>query len=199
MSRAPDNRTFSTNIACGGAAGACSLILTYPLDFAKMLFVNGNKTAKKAGGERQFNGLVDVYRRTVASDGIRGFYRGFNISCLGIVVYRGLYFGLYDSLEPRLLTGTLKDSFTASFLLGWATTISAGFVSYPIDTVRRRTLIKHLYDQKYLNSYATFREIITKEGFAALYRGGSAIVLRSVAGAGVLACYDKLQRRNFLR
>ena len=46
--------------------------------------------------------------------------------CVGIVVYRGLYFGLYDSLKPVLLVGTLADSFFASFMLGWGITIGAG-------------------------------------------------------------------------
>jgi len=36
---------------------------------------NDNKSAKK-GGERQFNGLFDVYKKTLASDGIVGLYRG---------------------------------------------------------------------------------------------------------------------------
>src|SRR5690349_6958389 len=47
--------------------------------------------------------LFDVYKKTLASDGIVGLYRGFNISCVGIIVYRGLYFGMYDSLKPVLL------------------------------------------------------------------------------------------------
>ena len=31
-----------------------------------------------------------------ASDGIKGLYRGLNSCLLGIFVYRGLYFGIYD-------------------------------------------------------------------------------------------------------
>lgn len=68
---------------------------------------NDAKAAKK-GGERQFNGMIDVYKKTLATDGIAGLYRGFNISCVGIIVYRGLYFGLYDSLKPVVLTGKLQ-------------------------------------------------------------------------------------------
>ncbi|PHT61410.1 ADP,ATP carrier protein 1, mitochondrial [Capsicum annuum] len=52
--------------------------------------------------------MIDVYRKTLASDGVAGLYRGFNISCLGIIVYRGLYFGMNDSLKPVLLTGGLQ-------------------------------------------------------------------------------------------
>lgn len=55
------------------------------------------------GGAREYSGLVDVYRKTLKSDGIAGLYRGFVISCVGIFVYRGCYFGFYDSLKPILL------------------------------------------------------------------------------------------------
>merc|ERR1711963_1240257 len=44
--------------------------------------------AKGKGGERQFNGLIDVYVKTLKSDGIQGLYRGFTISAVGIFIYR---------------------------------------------------------------------------------------------------------------
>ncbi|KAK9720070.1 ADP/ATP carrier protein aac1 [Basidiobolus ranarum] len=110
---------FAGNLASGGAAGASSLFFVYSLDYARTRLANDAKSAKKGGGGRQFDGLVDVYRKTLKSDGIAGLYRGFNISCVGIIVYRGLYFGMYDSLKPVLLVGELKDSLLASFLLGW--------------------------------------------------------------------------------
>jgi solute carrier family 25 (adenine nucleotide translocator) protein 4/5/6/31 len=101
---------FAGNLASGGAAGASSLLFVYSLDYARTRLANDAKAAKK-GGERQFNGLVDVYKKTLASDGVAGLYRGFNISCVGIIVYRGLYFGMYDSLKPVLLTGKLQVRF----------------------------------------------------------------------------------------
>jgi solute carrier family 25 (adenine nucleotide translocator) protein 4/5/6/31 len=69
----------------------------------------------------QFNGLVDVYKKTIASDGVAGLYRGFVISCVGIIVYRGLYFGMYDSLKPVVLTGNLAVGADMQLLLrqGW--------------------------------------------------------------------------------
>lgn len=85
------------------------MFFVYSLDYARTRLANDAKASKK-GGERQFNGLVDVYRKTLKSDGIAGLYRGFNISCVGIIVYRGLYFGMYDSLKPVLLTGNLQVS-----------------------------------------------------------------------------------------
>jgi len=182
---------FGGNLASGGAAGAASLLFVYSLDYARTRLANDAKSAKK-GGSRQFNGLLDVYRKTLATDGIQGLYRGFNISCVGIIVYRGLYFGMYDSLKP-LLPPNLRDSFVASFLLGWGITIGAGLASYPIDTVRRRMMMTSGEAVKYRSSMHCFLEILKKEGSKSLFKGAGANILRAIAGAGVLAGYDKLQ------
>ncbi|KAH7542747.1 hypothetical protein FEM48_Zijuj02G0107600 [Ziziphus jujuba var. spinosa] len=72
---------FAGNLASGGAASASSLLFVYSLDYARTHLANDAKAAKK-GGERQFNGLVDVYRKTMKSSDIVGLYRGFNISLL---------------------------------------------------------------------------------------------------------------------
>ncbi|XP_075522100.1 ADP,ATP carrier protein, mitochondrial-like [Primulina tabacum] len=184
---------FAGNLASGGAAGASSLLFVYSLDYARTRLANDAKAAKKGGGERQFNGLVDVYRKTLKSDGIAGLYRGFNISCVGIIVYRGLYFGMYDSLKPVVLTGSLQDSFFASFALGWLITNGAGLASYPIDTVRRRMMMTSGEAVKYKSSMDAFAQILKNEGAKSLFKGAGANILRAVAGAGVLAGYDKLQ------
>lgn len=184
---------FAGNLASGGAAGASSLMFVYSLDYARTRLANDAKSAKKGGGDRQFNGLVDVYRKTLKSDGVAGLYRGFTISCVGIIVYRGLYFGMYDSLKPVLLTGTMQDSFLASFALGWGITIGAGLASYPIDTVRRRMMMTSGEAVKYKSSMDAFSQIVKKEGTKSLFKGAGANILRAVAGAGVLAGYDKLQ------
>ncbi|KKK25643.1 ADP/ATP carrier protein, partial [Aspergillus ochraceoroseus] len=176
------------NLASGGMAGATSLLFVYSLDYARTRLANDAKSAK-GGGDRQFNGLVDVYKKTLASDGIAGLYRGFGPSVLGIVVYRGLYFGMYDSIKPVLLVGPLEGSFLASFLLGWTVTTGAGIASYPLDTVRRRMMMTSGEAVKYASSFDAFRQIVAREGVKSLFKGAGANILRGVAGAGVLSIY----------
>ena len=65
---------FFGNLASGGAAGASSLLFVYSLDYARTRLANDNKSAK-VGGSRQFNGLVDVYRKTLASGELLAFWR----------------------------------------------------------------------------------------------------------------------------
>jgi len=183
---APQYVKFGTNIASGGMAGSLSLTLVYSLDFARTRLAND---AKGKGGERQFNGLVDVYAKTLKTDGIQGLYRGFTISCVGIFIYRGMYFGLYDSLKPILLGA--DASVLWSFLLGWGVTIFSGLMSYPIDTVRRRMMMTSGSAVKYKGSMDCAVQVIKGEGFMSLMKGAGANVLRGVAGAGVLAGFDK--------
>ncbi|XP_013387621.1 ADP,ATP carrier protein 3, mitochondrial-like [Lingula anatina] len=182
---------FTKNIFSGGAAGAMSLMFVYSLDYARTRLANDAKGCAKEGGERQFNGLIDVYAKTLKSDGIVGLYRGFVISCVGIIVYRGFYFGLYDSLKPLLLG---KDAGVfISFLLGYVVTVTSGLLSYPIDTIRRRMMMTSGQAVKYKGSIDCGRQIIANEGFMSLMKGAGANILRGVAGAGVLAGFDKFK------
>ncbi|KAG9153880.1 hypothetical protein Leryth_005984 [Lithospermum erythrorhizon] len=183
---------FGGNLASGGAAGATSMLFVYSLDYARTRLANDAR-ASKQGGERQFNGLLDVYKKTFKSDGVAGFYRGFTISCVGIIVYRGLYFGMYDSLKPVVLVGQLQDNFLASFMLGWGVTTGAGLASYPVDTVRRRMMMTSGEAVKYRGSMDAFAQIIKNEGTKSLFKGAGTNILRAVAGAGVLSGYDKMQ------
>lgn len=176
------------NIASGGIAGSMSLFFVYSLDFARTRLANDNKGK---GGERQYNGLIDVYRKTLASDGIQGIYRGFVISCVGIFIYRGLYFGLYDSFKPLL---GADPSFIATFLLGWGVTVGSGLASYPIDTVRRRMMMTAGTGTAYKGSVDCAQQVIKNEGFMSLMKGAGANVLRGVAGAGVLSGFDFVKK-----
>jgi len=184
--------SFGKNIASGGVAGAMSLCFVYSLDYARTRLANDTKSAKKAGGaaERQYNGLIDVYKKTLKTDGIAGLYRGFVISCVGIIIYRGCYFGFYDSLKPILLGD--NAGLASSFALGYTVTVVSGLISYPVDTIRRRMMMTSGQAVKYNGSIDCFVQIMKKEGFMSLMKGAGANILRGIAGAGVLSGFDSL-------
>lgn len=182
---ASDMQKFGTNILSGGCAGSLSLCFVYSLDYVRTRLANDNKGAD---GKRQYSGLIDCYKQTLKSDGIGGIYRGFVISCVGIFIYRGMYFGLYDTLKPMLIGE--GGSAMLSFFLGWAVTIVSGLMSYPIDTVRRRMMMTSGTGTSYKGSVDCFQQVMKNEGFMSLMKGAGANILRGVAGAGVLAGFD---------
>ena len=90
-----------------------------------------------------------------------------------------------------------ESNFTLCFILGWFVTCLAGIIDYPIDTVRRRMMMTSGETLKYRNSIDCAIQIIKLEGFKAMMKGASANVLRTAAGAGVLAGSDKLKELYF--
>ena len=179
---------FMGNMVSGGLAGAASLCFVYSLDYVRTRLANDTKSAKK-GGARQYNGMIDCYVKTFKSDGLLGLYRGFCVSCVGIVAYRGFYFGLYDTLQPLLP----MDNFLVNFLLGWVVTIVSGLISYPLDTVRRRMMMTSGTGKNYKNSFECFAVCVKTEGFMSLFRGAGANILRGIAGALVLSGVDAIK------
>merc|ERR1719247_1561419 len=124
------------NVSAGGAAGATSLMFVYPLDFARTRLA----VDVGSGKDREFNGTVDTIMKTAKKQGMfkkGGVYNGFWISCGGIIVYRGLYFGLYDfsTSMPGM------DNLAIKFCIGYTVTTVAGLSAYPVDTVRRRMMM----------------------------------------------------------
>jgi len=175
------------NMASGGAAGATSLMVVYPLDFARTrLAVDTGK-----GAEREFTGTVDCILKTSKSAGWGkgGVYNGFTVSCVGIVLYRGAYFGLYDTVAGM---EALKDfGFFGKFAVAYGVTVVAGLLSYPLDTVRRRMMMTSgKFAGKYNSSIDCAQKVLTQEGVKALYKGAGSNILRGLAGSFVLVGFD---------
>lgn len=123
------------NILSGGAAGATTQLITYPLDYARTRLANDIKNSL-TNHQRKYLGLINCLKKTYSSDGAAGLYRGFAVSCVCMVIYRGLYFGLYDSYKS-----SIPNNIFASFALGYTATIASGALSYPLDTIRRRMMM----------------------------------------------------------
>jgi len=185
---------FLINMASGGLAGAGSLLIVYPLDYARTRLASDVGT-----GKRDFKGLADCLVKTATGpSGIRGLYNGFGVSVLGIIPYRGVYFGLYDSLREKNpykndlgINGILSKFFVAQ-----ATAIAAGYTSYPLDTVRRRLQMQSEKPRdkwEYKGTLDCFGKIMKKEGPAAFFKGAGANALRTVGSALVLVLYDQLK------
>jgi len=182
------------NIAAGSAAGAASLCFVYPLDFARTrLAADVGK-----GANRQFTGLGHCLTSILKSDGLVGLYRGFFVSIQGIIVYRGAFFGLFDTLKefvPREFTGFKRVA--CNWAVAQTVTAVAGVVSYPFDTVRRRMMMQSGRKDKpkeYKGTMDCWYKIAKNEGAGAFFKGALSNVLRGAGGAIVLVVYEEFQR-----
>jgi solute carrier family 25 (adenine nucleotide translocator) protein 4/5/6/31 len=181
---------FAGNLASGGAAGATSLMVVYPLDFARTRLA---ADVGKGPAERQFTGLKDCLSKVYKSDGLKGLYQGFGISVLGIIAYRACYFGGYDTLK-RVLFSDGKSSILFKFLIAQVVTGVSGLASYPLDTVRRRLMMQSgRKELLYNGTMDCFRKIYQKEGGSAFFKGAFSNILRGMGASLVLVLYDEFQ------
>jgi solute carrier family 25 (adenine nucleotide translocator) protein 4/5/6/31 len=188
---------FGVNLASGGLAGAGSLCFVYPLDYAR------TRLASDVGsGKKTFEGLGDCLKKTAQGPkGVLSLYNGFGISVAGIIPYRGVQFGLNDTLKG--LNPFDKEVSFIGIASKWAcaqfSVIMSGFVTYPFDTVRRRLQMeseKKVEDRMYKGAAHCFQKVATDEGMNALFKGAGANVLRGTGAALVLVLYG--EAKNFL-
>jgi len=184
---------FMINVASGGLAGAGSLCIVYPLDYAR------TRLASDVGaGKQQFNGLADCLKKTVAQGGIKSVYNGIGVSVMGIIPYRGAYFGLFDTLSgynPYQKSENGLQRAGSKFACAQTSAIMAGYASYPFDTVRRRLQMQSEKPESewvYKGTADCFSKIVKDEGTASLFKGAGANALRTVGAAMVLVLYSEI-------
>merc|ERR1711862_184272 len=159
----------------------------------------GTRLASYVGsGKKTFSGLGDCIAKTMKGPGgVMALYTGFGVSVVGIVRYRGLQLGCFDTitgLNPWKKDKGIMGAVTTFAAAQTAITIGAG-ATYPLDTVRRRLQMqseKPPEEHLYKGTGDCFKKIAAEEGLAAgLYKGFVANIFRSVGGALVLVLYDR--------
>ena len=191
---------FAINMASGGLAGALSLCFVYPLDYARTRLASD-----VGGGKKQFNGLSDCLIKTSSGPkGPLGLYNGFGVSVVGIIPFRGTYFGVNDTLNdfnPYQKERSLRG-LASKFACAQTAAISAGYASYPFDTVRRRLQMqseKPKEEWLYKGTGDCFGKIMKEEGFTAFFKGAGANALRTVGSALVLVLYGEIKQAMAVR
>merc|ERR1719231_828662 len=185
---------FGTQLASGGMAGAASLTIVYPLDYAR------TRLASDVGsGKKQFEGLADCLKKTASGPGgFMSLYNGYGPSVAGIIAYRGAQFGLNDTIMA--FNPYAKEfgmiAVVSKFIVAQIAVTASGLVAYPFDTVRRRLQMESerpMADRMYKGTMDCGAKILKTEGFGGMYKGALANIFRGVGASLVLVLYGEIQ------
>lgn len=72
----------------GGITGALEITITYPTEYVKTQLQLDEKG--KAGGQKQYTGILDCVKKTVKSKGVLGLYRGLSVLVYGSIPKSGV-------------------------------------------------------------------------------------------------------------
>ncbi|GMI93435.1 ADP/ATP carrier 3 [Hibiscus trionum] len=175
-------------LVCAYATAVATPLLVYPFKYAGTRMATDVKTIHNMNN-RQFNGIFDIFRKTLKSDGITGPYRGFNIFISELCVFMSISAGLkpWEQHYSCLFQSNDFSRHLAELVL-----LICPFVAcYPLDTVSRRMMMMTTSgggDVKYKRTQHAFEQILKTEGLKSFYSGARAeiLVLTAYKGAAAL-------------
>merc|ERR1711937_601781 len=185
----------ATQIASGAFAGGITNTLVYPLIYVRTVL------GADLGKVKKYSSMADCLMKTAKTGGILSLYNGIGPSTAGIVVYRGVQFGLQDTIKA--FNPYQKDvsaiGLISKFVVAQVAVSASGIAAYPFDTLQRRLQIestKPKADQIYNGMADCFQKILAKEGPKGFFKGALANILRGTGAAIVLVLYDEIM--NFV-
>lgn len=190
-------RYFAGNLTSGGVGRATSICFIYPLDFARTgLAASGGKL----GIKWECKSLGDCLMKITKSDSLRGLYQGFNLSVLGIIIYRAAYFGVYDTAKD-IPPYPKNTHIMVSWMIVQMVMATAGMVSYPFNSVRQHMMMQSGCkgaDIMYQGTMDCWQKIFKDKG-GKTFKGTWSNILRGNSGAFVLVLYHELKKVTKVR
>lgn len=197
-----------TSLVSGGMAGGTATTLLYPIDFLRTRLAADLARGEKTGSYK-FKGMRHAFMTILKSDGITGLYQGYGIALFGGIFYRILFLGGYDVMKSEwehrknrkrdeMISAASASSNSGltwgeRIVIAQAISLSAGTISYPLDSVRRRLMMQAGQPKemrKYRHSIHCIRQVLAQEGIRGFFLGLGPNILRSVSGALLLVAYD---------
>jgi len=189
------NKDFATfaavQVASGALAGGLTNTLVYPLIYVRTVL------GADLGVVKKYTWMGDCLAKTVKEGGVMSLYNGIGPSTIGIVVYRGVQFGLQDTIKAF---NPYQKDFTvigivSKFIVAQIAVSVSGVAAYPFDTLQRRLQIeasKPKAEQMYNGMSDCFSKILKQEGPKGFFKGAAANILRGTGAAIVLVMYDEI-------
>lgn len=183
----------TARLMAGAAAGTLSVLVTYPLDLvrtrlsiqtaqnlAKLSLSKVNSRVEKPPG------FISLLKKVYATEGgLRGLYRGFWPTTLGVAPYVALNFATYEQIKVlwphtspviHLLNGAIAGAVAQT-------------LTYPFDLLRRRFQVLNMGNSELGFKYNSVMDALVtigrKEGFRGYYKGLTANIFKVVPSMAV--------------
>ncbi|KAA3478930.1 ADP,ATP carrier protein-like [Gossypium australe] len=184
--------SYTRVVVSSYVASAATQFLVNPFLYAATRMATDVKTIGSNTGDRQFNGMIDVFRKTLKSDGIVGLYRGFNIT-LGELVMMGTLSKAH--MAELIWSGLLQNNFLSRHMVELGFWISGNMATYPLDTVSRRMMMTSGSGTvKYKSTVHAIGQIMKTEGVKTPMLESGVVICFYMAGYPL----DTVSRRMML-
>ncbi|KAF8718202.1 hypothetical protein HU200_025693 [Digitaria exilis] len=185
----------AASAAAGVSAAVAAQVVWTPVDVvSQRLMVQTSATCRYRGG-------ADAFRKILATDGVRGLYRGFGLSILTYAPSNAVWWSTYAMAQRslwRIVGAERSESYPSLMAVQGASAALAGgaaaLVTMPLDTVKTRLQVMEA-DAARPTLASTVRGLLKEGGWAACYRGlGPRWGSMSLSAATMVTTYEFLKR-----
>ncbi|KAL2812111.1 mitochondrial carrier domain-containing protein [Aspergillus granulosus] len=198
-----DKDATSVHALSAATAGVVTGTATNPIWLVKTRLQLDRSHVNADGSIRppQYRNSLDCVKQVIRQEGVKGLYRGLMASYLG-TIETTLHLAAYERIKVMVAThneinGKSQTSeVSQGLLLSGAAAVSkliAVLIAYPHEVLRTRLRQAPMADgrQKYTGVMQCLRLMVKEEGFAALYGGLTAHMIRTVPSAAItLGTYE---------
>jgi len=174
----------------GGFGGASAVLVGHPFDLTK--------TRLQTAAPGAYTGAIDVVKKTLALDGIKGLYRGMVPPLLGVTPIFAISFWAYDAskkliiaLTPNRATEALSIPELAA--AGFLSAVPATLVTAPVERAKVLLQVQGQggSERKYKGVTDVLKHLYKEGGVRSIYRGTGATLARDGPGsAAYFAAYE---------
>ncbi|TLD11845.1 hypothetical protein PspLS_11240 [Pyricularia sp. CBS 133598] len=186
------------SFAAGGFGGVCAVVVGHPFDLVKVRL----QTAEKG----VYSSAIDVVRKSVARDGMRGLYAGVSAPLVGVTPMFAVSFWGYDLGKTLVRSATSNQDGPLSIAqisaAGFFSAIPMTAITAPFERVK---VILQVQGQKqlapgekprYSGGVDVVRQLYKEGGVRSVFRGSVATLARDGPGsAAYFAAYEYIKRK----
>ncbi|KAF8739556.1 mitochondrial carrier family, partial [Rhizoctonia solani] len=181
--RAPQTSSHIVSFLSGGVGGVSAVLVGHPFDLTK--------TRLQTAPEGAYTGALDVVKKTLARDGVKGMYRGMGPPLAGVTPIFAISFWAYDL--GKKITLSLGELAFAGFFSAIPTTLVAG----PAERVKVLLQVQGQGGQsKYSGPTDVVRQLYREGGLKSVFRGTAATLARDGPGsAAYFVAYEVAKKQ----
>lgn len=87
-------------LVCGMTSSSVAQFISYPLNLVRTRM---QAHGMRIDGEQQkYNGMVDVFRKTVQNEGVVGLYKGMGPNLLKVLPAVGISYAVFENMKKLL-------------------------------------------------------------------------------------------------
>jgi len=190
---AKQTTTATKSFLSGGFGGISAVLVGHPFDLTKVRM----QTAEKG----TYTGAIDVVKKTLARDGVKGMYRGMGPPLVGVTPIFALSFWAYD-LGKKIVYSLTPDRASQKLTIGelafagFFSAVPTTLVAAPAERIK---VVLQVQGQggkaQYSGPAAVVRGLYAEGGLRSIFRGTGATLARDGPGSAAYFVAYELSKK----